>query len=609
MKQETKLKEQFKDRLLIWSEASLNVKFDRLNQVQRSRQMILFFVLEILEKLFPGIVPDDEGELESCVVDGSGDGGADLLYRTDDGQVLIIQSKYRGKDATESAESVGRACDVLERLYLASQGKQEALNRDLMDLAGQIDWEEDTFRVYFITTARSGASVNDRVKQGLVHIPSLPDLGDRSEFRYLDQSLLNREIREALSSADFSDKPIIIPMIGDSDENPWCHFEGADRELYIGEVNGAVLAAILQEHKASLFTMNIRDYVGDSKTNKQIIQTALNDPSNFEYFNNGVTAVAGKISPDKDAKKLICERMSIINGAQTVRSLLAAINRPGTSQHKPVSSTRVLFRLMSFNYPAEVPFVSEVTKYNNTQNAVRIADFRSNDEVQKDIARRFNNLNLSGRKYEYKNKRSAKKRNYLSVTLEELTKAVFAFRFGPDDMWGGTSKLFDASATGLYTKVFERPESPLTESEFSLIAGTFLACDYVKGLWEEYRKTLRAKQGTMHPALERKGLIYYAVGELERQSYAKRGWSLDQDIRRLAKPNSWLPEEDSAPKQALSKAFDITSKVLIQQYEAKKKNDAGFKHRNWFRDQETIRAINEGLELALEFGDPPRVWL
>jgi len=608
MKQEAKLKEQFKDRLLIWSEANLDAKFDTLTQSQRSRQMISFFVQEVLEKLFPGIVPDDEGELESCIVDGSGDGGADLLYRTDDGQVLIIQAKYRGKDASESAESVGRVCDVLERLYLATQGKQESLHKDLMELAGQIDWVEDTFRVYFITTARTGDSVKDRIKQGLVHIPDLPDLGDRSEFRYLDQSLLNQEIREALSSADFSDKPIIIPMIADSNKNPWCHFEGDYRELYIGEVSGAILATILQEHKASLFTMNIRDYVGDSKTNKQIIQTALNDPSNFEYFNNGVTAVAGKIVPDIKAKTLTCERMSIINGAQTVRSLLTAIKRPSDSKHKPVSSVRVLLRLMSFGYPAEVPFVNEVTKYNNTQNAVKVADFRSNDEVQKDMARRFNNLNLNGRKYEYKNKRSGKKRNSIAVTLEELTKALFAFRFGPDDMWGGTGKLFDASATGLYTKVFDNPDSPLTESEFNLITGTFLACDHVKRLWEEHRKSLRSKQTTLHPALERKGLVYYAVGELERQSYAKQGWSLDQDLSKLAKPNSWLSEANTAPKQALFKAFEISSKVLSQQYDAKKKNDAAFKHRNWFRDQETIRAINEGLELALEFGVPPRIW-
>ena len=67
MKQETKLKEQFKDRLFAWSEEKLGTKFDNLNPIQHSRQMIGFFVQEILEKLYPGIVPDDEGELDSCI--------------------------------------------------------------------------------------------------------------------------------------------------------------------------------------------------------------------------------------------------------------------------------------------------------------------------------------------------------------------------------------------------------------------------------------------------------------------------------------------------------------------------------------------------------------
>lgn len=608
MKQDRKLKEQFKDRLRAWSEANLGAKFDNLNNVQQSRQMISFFVQEVVEKLSPGIVPDDEGEVESCIVDGSGDGGADFLYRTDDGQVLIIQAKYRGKDSSESAESVGRICDVLERLRLATEGKQKSIHRDLLDLAGQIDWEEDTFRVYFITTGKSGDAVKDRVNQGLVHIASLPDLGDRSELRYLDYSLLNQEMREAISSADFSDRPVVIPMIPDAKGTPWCHFESDSRELYIGEVSGAILAQTLQTHKASLFTMNIRDYVGDSKTNKQIIETALSDPSNFEYFNNGVTAVAGSITPNIEAKTLTCERMSIINGAQTVRSLLAAVRRPGDEKYKPVSSVRVLLRLLSFGYPKEVPFVNEVTKYNNTQNAVKIADFRSNDTVQKDLAHRFNNVNLSGRKYEYKNKRSTKARNSITVTLEELTKALYAFRYGPDDMWGGTNKLFDASDGGLYTKIFENPGSPLSDPEFNLIIGTFFACDHVKKLWETYRKLLRSKQSTIHPALERKGLIYYTVGELERKSYAEQGWDLDQDLSKLAKPNVWLAHESSVPQKALAKAFEISSKVLSQQYDAAKENNSGFKHRNWFRDQETLKAINKGLDLALVFGMPPRIW-
>jgi hypothetical protein len=186
MKESSSPKTQFRDHLIEWSQESLGVKFDSINNIQRSRQMIRFFVLEMLEKLLPGLVPDDEGELDSCIVDGSGDGGADFLYRTDDGQVLMIQAKYRGSDTQESAEAVGRFCDLPERLYLASLGKQESLNKDVLEIAGQIDWTEDTFRLYFITTGKTGKSVQDRVDQGLSNLADFPDFVEtRTEFRNL----------------------------------------------------------------------------------------------------------------------------------------------------------------------------------------------------------------------------------------------------------------------------------------------------------------------------------------------------------------------------------------------------------------------------------------
>jgi hypothetical protein len=609
MKQETKQKEQFKERFIEWAQVRLGTAFSNLNNTQQSRQMIHFFVTEVLERLTPGLVPDDEGELESCIVDGAGDGGADFLYRSDDGQVVIIQAKFRGKDATEGPESIGRFCDFPARLYLALQGKDQAIRADVVELASQIDWYEDSFRLFFITTAKSSDTAIKRAEFGIAPIPDMPDfVEDRVEFRYLDHSLLNQELREAISAADFSSRPIVIPMLADSNESPWCHYKQQDRDLYVGEVKGSVLADLLNNHKASLFTMNIRDYVGDTRTNKQIKKTAIDTPENFEYFNNGVTAVAGKVVADLDAMTLTCEKMSIINGAQTVRALLAANKKGGGNQYKPVSKVRVLVKLLTFAYPTEIPFVGEVTKYNNTQNAVKIADFRSNDEVQKDIARRFSNLNLNGRSYEYKNKRSDKKRNTIAITLEEFTKALYAFQFGPDDYHGGTAKLFDASSGGLYRKVYTNPEQPLDEQTFKLYTGIFLACDVVKGFWEDLRKERRSQNLNLHPALERKGLIYFAVGELERLSYSQQKLNINQDLVKLAKPNEWLSAKQNVTKIALAKAFELSTKVLCQQYDQKKENDPNFKHRNWFRDPETLQKVKSGLELAMIFGYPPRLW-
>ena len=316
------LKTKFKEELRKWAAKNIGSPFDQLNNVQQSRQMIHFFVSEILEKLNPGIVPDDEADIEASIVDGAGDGGADFLYRSDEGHVLLIQAKYRGKDtAVEAPENVGRFCDLPERLYLATKGKQKSFNDSLVGIAGSINWDEDTFHLYFITTGKTTPSVQDRVDQSITLIAGIPDFEDRiTDFRYLDQTGLNIEIRNAIASTDFSTKPVIFSMLKDEENQPWCHFNQLGRDMYLGEVSGAALANLLETHRDSLFTMNIRDYLGDSHTNKQIKATALSDPTNFEFFNNGVTAVAGKITENKENQTLTCEKLSIINGAQTVKS-------------------------------------------------------------------------------------------------------------------------------------------------------------------------------------------------------------------------------------------------------------------------------------------------
>ena len=119
------------------------------------------------------------------------------------------------------------------------------------------------------------------------------------------------------------------------------------------------------------------------------MQTAINDASNFVFFNNGVSAVATDIQPDPESSTLRCRRFSIINGAQTVRSLSKAHGKPNNK----LQDVRVLLRVMDFSLTRDADFLSDATRYNNTQNAIKVSDFRSNDPVQKDLHRRFSNLN------------------------------------------------------------------------------------------------------------------------------------------------------------------------------------------------------------------------
>ena len=139
--------------------------------------------------------------------------------------------------------------------------------------------------------------MQDRVDQGLSPVAQYDDLLDRSEFSFLEVSGLNQELREAISSADFSDRDIIIPMLQRMQKAAHGTISREARGRYWGRRSQRAAGRCI-DPRARYSRMNIRDYVGDSKTNKQIVKTALDDPTDFEYFNNGVTAVAGSIDPD-----------------------------------------------------------------------------------------------------------------------------------------------------------------------------------------------------------------------------------------------------------------------------------------------------------------------
>src|SRR6202044_829765 len=140
------------------------------------------------------------------------------------------------------------------------------------------------------------------------------------------------------------------------------------------------------------------------------------------------------IEPDLEKKVLLCRRFSIINGAQTIRSLAKA----QVKENKPLQNVRVLLKVMGFSLGKDTDFLADATRFNNTQNAIKVSDFRSNDPIQKDLNRRFSGLNRNGKPFVYKNKRSREPiGNKIAIGMEDFAKTLHAFNFGPDDMFGG----------------------------------------------------------------------------------------------------------------------------------------------------------------------------
>jgi hypothetical protein len=191
----------------------------------------------------------------------------------------------------------------------------------------------------------------------------------------------------------------------------------------------------------------------------------------------------------------------------------------------------------------------------------------------------------------------------IPIGLEELAKTIHAFRFGPDDVWGGTKYMFEVGPKGGYEKVFGEPASPLSEGDFRLLAGSYFACEEIRSLWEEAKRSLKDNDEPPHPALERRWMVYYTVGELLRLGYKEQEDALDEDLRRLSKPQ-WLDASDNESKDCLAELYNMATSALRQTYDIDARATENFRHRNWFRSESTLRQIQSTLATIPAYRGP-----
>lgn len=590
----------FRVALKDYAAKQLHIDMDKVNDFQRSEAMARGYVELILRHLNPGLFPEDEVDLRSCFVDGAGDGGVDIIIR-ENSHVLIVQCKYRGSAKEQDPTELDHFCSVLDRLH-PKYGKGFKLAERVREVAADIDWRSDTFELHFITLGRVNGAMRARAKQGIKPSSWAKDLDTRTELFLYDEGELNDLLREGESTGSQVSETITLPFLEFGKGPRWLKYESNDSTAYIGCVSAGVLRNIYQNNKIKnrLFALNIRNYVGDTSTNKAMIETAQKEPTNFFFYNNGISAVATNIEVDERLGQLRCERFSVINGAQTVRSLAKAHNASQLS-----SDVAVLIRVSQVSLKSkgrDEAFLENITRFNNTQNAVKPSDFRSNDSVQRGLASKFDQLNRGGKRYWYKNKRTGERTNKsISIGMEDFAKTIYAFWFGPVDVLGGISFLFDTSEIGGYLKIYgvggELPDT-LSDRQFAELAGVWFVCEELRGYLDTEKarrlKTDDVMEATLvRHALERRWMFFYTCGEVLRVRYTEAGHKLIDDMARLAKP-SWLDGE-TEPKHCLKACAEEACETLIKVYRHAQRHNPSFVHRNFFRNEETLAEINAEL--------------
>jgi hypothetical protein len=585
------MKELFRDHLRDYIASDLGRKPDNLSDVERSKYMARFYAEKVIRSINPGLIPTTDEELAACVVDGSDDCGVDFLSREGD-TVLILQAKFSGhrktgKKRSEDPESFDYFCSVLTRLHAGP--KKFRMNQKLKEARAEIDWDRDSFLLHYITLAEPAQNSINQASRGIHPISDIPDLTDRVSLELLDEQGLNKSLRDALSVREEASAQARVLFSHNEEQSPWLRFEdGLGRVSYVGRIDGSQVAEIFRAHRSSIFSLNIRNYIGDNLTNKGIKATAISAPEDFFFYNNGISALASRIEEEEANRTLVCQDFSIINGAQTVRSLQKA----HAEDSDAVRDVRVLVRITEAR-PREVEpeFLYSITKFNNTQNAIKVADFRSNDKVQLDVAAKFERLAArGGKKFRYRNKRTGDREpSRIAIAMEEFTKATHSFLFGPDDVFGGSQYLFDTSKDGGYLKIYGNGAEllpALTEGQFHRLVGIWFICEYVRDIWK------REVDATPSEALERRWMVFFAVGESMRQAHKHQGQDFDPALERFSSPNWYLELDAHLYKTVVRRHCKLAFTALKNAY-GEASSHAEFRHRNWFRSPLTLASIQK----------------
>lgn len=560
-----------------------DVGLDDVSDRQRSLYLTEFYVKQI-HNATRGAISDED--IEDGTTDGSNDLGADFIYR-DDGQVLILQSKYAGRGKSVDQKDILHFQEVLTRLY---NPKTWRPNRRTLDIIDDIDWETDHFHLRFVSLARLDGQARIQSEQDLKLPADFESLKDRISIEFLGERELSDEWRNALSQQTANTGEHLIVSSGSRGNRAnIIEVKCGNHKSFVLTANANQIINIAKQARDSLFTLNIRNYIGNSKTNKQIKATAVQDSDMFFLYNNGISCLARKAELTPDGSAVKTSELQVINGAQTVKALVRA-GKEGLSS-EPLILVRVTE--VSEGYGSGGRFSAEITRYNNSQNVIKVSDFKSNDPVQNDLKKRFSSFSRLGKKVQYVPKRTDRRiPNSWMIKMEDFAKVIYSFLRDPIRFSGTTSFLFDEAADKGYSVVFGDGQANvwdvMPDSEFKLRSAIWWMSEEFSKALKKHKLAVTDKDELA--ALERRWFIVYASRLVLERSfspeaykdqlspYFKGEWQLDED-----REGRWFRD-----------LFEISLQAVVYVYKTAQKQD-NFNHRNWMRSQKSVDALNDFL--------------
>lgn len=318
-----------------------------------------------------------------ALTDGPNDKKADLvLINKDDGIAIIAQGYYSTK--SKPSAPADKAADL-------NTAVSWLLNREIDELPDHLQSPARELR-----TAITEGTIHN-IEAWYVH--NLPESqNSENELKTVEHTLsriltsLYPDQKISVSTHEIGDgkltsmyqmtqTPILVNEELEFSVPGGFEISGDDWHALSTAVPIRTLHEMFGRYGKDIFSANIRDYLGTRKSDSNInygIKTTANEaPKKFCVYNNGITAITHSYELKDDV--LHVSGLSIVNGAQTTGAI-------GTLKDSPSEHAYVSARFIKCDSHETI---SNIVRYNNSQNKTTAMDFRSNDMVQDRLRKEF----------------------------------------------------------------------------------------------------------------------------------------------------------------------------------------------------------------------------
>lgn len=221
------------------------------------------------------------------------------------------------------------------------------------------------YRLYLVCDAALSARAKAVESSSVDGVPIEFHIWDMQRFLQVHQSSQGREPLE-LRLDEWGVDGVPALQVKDSSR---------DITTYLAAVPGELLAKLYRQHGSRLLEGNVRSFLTiRGKINKGIRETVTQEPGHFLAYNNGISATASGVQYRGGSLTSITD-LQIVNGGQTTASLFYATQ---ASKELSLDNVFVQMKLVVVTPEDAADMVPRISRYANSQNAVREDDFFSN---------------------------------------------------------------------------------------------------------------------------------------------------------------------------------------------------------------------------------------